>query len=70
VTAYINGSDLRLVVSCDDSNVTSVKNTMSLLDAGTLEAKLPTGVTVSTSDALTVGTALLTKSSVPIMLYT
>ena len=70
VTAYISGSDLRLVISCDDSNVTSVKNTMSLLDAGTLEAKLPTGVTVSTSDALTVGTALLTKSSVPIMLYT
>lgn len=70
VTAFISGSDLRLVIACDESNVTSVKNTMTLLDAATLQAKLPTGVTVSTSDALTVGTALLTKSSVPIMLYT
>lgn len=70
VTAFISGSDLRLVIACDESNVTSVKNTMTLLDAATLQAKLPTGVTVSTSDALTVGAALLTKNSVPIMLYT
>ena len=70
VTAFISGSDLRLIIACDESNVTSVKNTMTLLDAATLQAKLPTGVTVSTSDALTVGAALLTKNSVPIMLYT
>jgi len=70
VTAYINGSDLRLVVSCDESNVTTVKNLLVLLDAAALEAKLPSGVAVSTSAPLSVGTTLLTKSDEPIMLYT
>ena len=68
VTAYIDDSELRLVISCDETNITSVKDTMASLDAVGLQAKLPAGVLVSTSDALSVGTALLTKSNVPIML--
>ncbi len=70
VTAYINGSDLRLVISCDESNVTTVRNLLLLLDVAALEAKLPSGVAVSTTAPLSVGTALLTKSEDPIMLYT
>ena len=68
VTAFINGDELRLLISCDETNITSVRDTMASLDAVGLQAKLPAGVLVSTSDALSVGTALLTKSSVPIML--
>ena len=68
VTAYIDDSELRLVISCDETNITSVKDTMASLDAVGLQARLPPGVLVSTSDALSVGTALLTKSNVPILL--
>ena len=64
----IDGNTLRLIVSCDESNVTSVKDTLAQLDAASLELKLPSGVTISRSDALTVGTALLTRSGVPVML--
>ena len=69
VSAVIDGNTLRLIVSCDESNVTSVKDTLAQLDAASLETKLlPVGVTISRNDALTVGTALLTKSGVPVML--
>lgn len=69
VTAYINENELRLVVSCDDSNVATVRSLLSMLDAAALEAKLPSGVIVSTNVPLSVATALLTKSEEPIMLY-